>query len=63
MKHIEYVLYRAARDLLPAADLAIAQELARQADAGDRSARRRLRRIVLKTVFTERQSKGKAAAA
>ncbi|HKE24956.1 MAG TPA: hypothetical protein VKB88_21490 [Bryobacteraceae bacterium] len=63
MTGLEYALYRAARQLLTPAELAIARELAAKADRGVPWSRKKLRRILLRAVFTKRTSAKKAAAA
>jgi hypothetical protein len=62
MTVVEYALYRAAGDLLSAAELATARELARKTELGDRHAERELRRLILRVVFSERKSTKSAAA-
>ena len=62
MTNLQFALYRAAEQVLSAAERATARELARKTELGDRQAERELRHLILRVVFTERKgAKGAAA--
>jgi hypothetical protein len=61
MTNLQFALYRAAEQVLSAAERATARELARKTELGDRQAERELRHLILRVVFSERKSTKSAA--
>jgi len=59
MNPIEYAMYRTARKLMDKEQIAIAVELARMADQGDKEAREMLRQMVMEILFNHKGRKGK----